>query len=296
MGWRPLAHKRRTRSSVSSPSLKKKSIQVMARRSQAACHSFFTVRRATWDCERRSTALVLTRTSRTQSRLRGTPVFANKSRPARVAIAPSFEAMRDASRPALCSSLCLTGIKYSTELQLLRPSRFDCTAVAAAHAIKDEFRFRLDTTNQRGYATARFHNAIICTLEVNSDSLPPPSPISSGPRHRCIPGKCAGAPRLRSSEENYHRYRPRNRRCHGHHVGAVLIGIRCPRLHRRSRKRNRVPGAGERPPHGVSGQSLRYSGGCWSAASSFSKVDHCRVLARQKWPGEYRTGAERVQS
>src|SRR5208283_271528 len=46
-------------------------MQEIARRSQAACHSFFTVRRATCVCALRSTALVFTRTCFTQSRFRG---------------------------------------------------------------------------------------------------------------------------------------------------------------------------------------------------------------------------------
>jgi len=108
MGWRPLAHRRRTRSSVSSPERVVRSMQVMARRSHAACHSFFTVRRATCDCARRSTALVLTRTSRTQSRFSGTPTFGSRGRPARCAIAPPGSETRCATRRI---SLCSTGIR-----------------------------------------------------------------------------------------------------------------------------------------------------------------------------------------
>src|SRR5207248_7232364 len=48
-------------------------MQVMARSSHATCHSFFTVRRVIRLCARRSTAVVFTRTSSTQSRLSGTP-------------------------------------------------------------------------------------------------------------------------------------------------------------------------------------------------------------------------------
>src|SRR6266478_1987399 len=59
-----------------------RSIQVTARRSQAACHSFFTVRRVPMVCARRSTALVFTRTAFTQSKFSDTPRFGWSSRPA----------------------------------------------------------------------------------------------------------------------------------------------------------------------------------------------------------------------
>src|SRR5262249_961649 len=58
-----------------------RSMQVIARRSHAACHSFFTVRRVTSVCARRSTALVFTRTASIQSRLRGMPRLGWSSRP-----------------------------------------------------------------------------------------------------------------------------------------------------------------------------------------------------------------------
>ena len=171
MGCRPFAHNRRTRSSVSSPERVVRSMQVTARRSQAACHSFFTVRRATWDWTRRSTALVLTRTSRTQSRLRGMPVFGNRGRPERIAIASLT--LPGAMGAALRNSLCSTAIQCFLDAncasyQVHRfsnatnscefdaaPARFDCTADTA----KDAFRFRLDTGRLRGYATARFLQA-----------------------------------------------------------------------------------------------------------------------------------------
>src|SRR3984957_5478088 len=75
-------------------------MQEIARRSHAACHSFLTVRRATCDWARRSTALVFTRTSRTQFRSRGMPAFGNSGRPPRIAIdVPSascgFEALAE---------------------------------------------------------------------------------------------------------------------------------------------------------------------------------------------------------
>src|SRR6267143_842916 len=82
MGCRPFAHKRRTRSSVSSPDNVVRSMQVMARSSHAICQSFFTVRRVTKVCARRSTALVLTRTFSIQSRFSGIPRLTVNSRPA----------------------------------------------------------------------------------------------------------------------------------------------------------------------------------------------------------------------
>src|SRR5712671_2510475 len=81
MGCRPFAHKRLTRSSVSSPDNVVRSMQVMPRSSHAICQSFFTVRRVTKVCARRSTALVLTRTFSIQSRFSGIPRFAVNSRP-----------------------------------------------------------------------------------------------------------------------------------------------------------------------------------------------------------------------
>ena len=59
----------------------------MARSSHAACHSFFTVRRATCDWARRSTALVFTRTSCTQFRSSGMPGLGRSARPFSDAIA-----------------------------------------------------------------------------------------------------------------------------------------------------------------------------------------------------------------
>ena len=90
-GWRALAQSRRTRSSVSSPESVVKSMQEIARSSHAACHSFFTVRRVTRVAARCSTALVLTRTSFTQSRLSGTPRLASSARPRKCASAVSAE-------------------------------------------------------------------------------------------------------------------------------------------------------------------------------------------------------------
>ena len=58
---------------VSSPASVVRSMQVMARSSQAACHSFFTVRRVGRVAARRSTALRFTRTASTQSRSSGMP-------------------------------------------------------------------------------------------------------------------------------------------------------------------------------------------------------------------------------
>src|SRR5713101_9585724 len=68
-----LAHRRSTLVGVSSPWRVVRSIQVMARSSHAACHSFLTVRRVGIVAARRSTALRLTRTWRTQSMSRGIP-------------------------------------------------------------------------------------------------------------------------------------------------------------------------------------------------------------------------------
>ena len=103
IGCRALAHSRRTRSSVSSPESVVKSMQVMARRSHAACHSFFTVRRATCDWARRSTALVFTRTSCNQVKSSGMPRLGNSGRPSSVASAcPALASSRNSRTPS-CS-------------------------------------------------------------------------------------------------------------------------------------------------------------------------------------------------
>src|SRR5215831_3643680 len=56
-------------------------MQVIARSSHAACHSFFTVRRVTSVCARLSTALVFTLTASIQSRFKGIPRFGCSSCP-----------------------------------------------------------------------------------------------------------------------------------------------------------------------------------------------------------------------
>src|SRR3989441_11710673 len=68
-----LAHRRSTLVGVSSPWRVVRSMQVIARKSQAACHSFLTVRRVGMVAARRSTALRLIRRARTRSRSRGVP-------------------------------------------------------------------------------------------------------------------------------------------------------------------------------------------------------------------------------
>src|SRR5205807_3850197 len=68
-----LAHSRTTLVGVSSPWSVVKSMQVMARSNQAACHSFLTVRRVGMVAARRSTALRLMCRARTRSRSRGMP-------------------------------------------------------------------------------------------------------------------------------------------------------------------------------------------------------------------------------
>src|SRR5688572_24766965 len=74
-GCRALAHRRRTLPGVSSPLSVVRSMSVTALSSQAACHSFFTVRRVGMVAARRSAALRFTRTARTRSRSSGSPAF-----------------------------------------------------------------------------------------------------------------------------------------------------------------------------------------------------------------------------
>src|SRR2546427_9403734 len=68
-----LAQSRSTLLGVSSPWSVVRSTQVTARSSQAACHSFLTVRRVGMVAARRSTALRLMRRARTRSRSRRIP-------------------------------------------------------------------------------------------------------------------------------------------------------------------------------------------------------------------------------
>src|SRR5436309_1647366 len=131
MGCLALAHRRRTRSSVSSPDNVVRSAQLTPRSSHAACHSFFTVRRATWVCARRSTALVLTRTCSIQSRFRGMPRFDSSERPPSVATEVSD---RGAIFPG-AAFFTRSSISYRCRLSSAI-SDSNCTAATAAHDTK----------------------------------------------------------------------------------------------------------------------------------------------------------------
>src|SRR5258706_5552072 len=72
-GRRALAQSRSTFPGVSSPCSVVRSMQVIARSSHAACHSFLTVRGVESVAARRSTALRLTRSARMTSRSSGMP-------------------------------------------------------------------------------------------------------------------------------------------------------------------------------------------------------------------------------
>jgi len=113
-------------------------MQVIARRSHAACHSFFTVRRATCDCARRSTALVLTRTSRTQSRFSGMPLFESRGRPERTAIAS-----------LACFSRCAMLRESLRSTGITRP----CGSIVRHTRRKMNSGFALTLGTWRGYAT-----------------------------------------------------------------------------------------------------------------------------------------------
>src|SRR5580698_3046240 len=80
-GRRAFAQRRLTRSAESSPESVVRSMQEMARSSQAACQSFLTLRRVPMVAARRSTAEVLTRTSSTQLTSSGIRWFGISSRP-----------------------------------------------------------------------------------------------------------------------------------------------------------------------------------------------------------------------
>src|ERR1700722_3638817 len=116
-GCRPFAHNRRTRSSVSSPESVVRSMQVIARSSHAACHSFFTVLRATCDAARRSTALVFTRTSLTHGRSNGIPRFESSARPLSVAIAREAPSLRSDS----CAEPSCSGNEWLYDEDMVHP-------------------------------------------------------------------------------------------------------------------------------------------------------------------------------
>src|ERR1700756_621340 len=116
MGCRAFAHNRRTRSSVSSPESVVRSMQVIARNSHAACHSFLTVRRVTSVCARRSTALLFTRTATIKSRFSGIPRWGCISRPPYCAMAVSegeIEFVGDADRRSKLESRMASGLLRS---------------------------------------------------------------------------------------------------------------------------------------------------------------------------------------
>src|SRR5580693_6045276 len=94
-------------------------MQEIARSSHAICQSFFTVRRVPSVAARRSTALVLTRTSATQSKFSGTPRFPLSGRPYNVAIAPS-----PCAAPASCAVLCAPPSVPAT-LELITPCLYE---------------------------------------------------------------------------------------------------------------------------------------------------------------------------
>src|SRR6185369_17002430 len=128
IGCFALAHKRRTRSSVSSPESVVRSMQVIARSNHAACHSFFTDRRAVWLCARRSTALVLTRTCSTQSRFSGMPRLDKSDRPPKIARGPLPSFVEEMEGTLLGRWVIPWSVPFSTAILM-------CSAKPAIHPI-----------------------------------------------------------------------------------------------------------------------------------------------------------------
>src|SRR5438445_418779 len=158
IGCRPFAHKRRTRSSVSSPDSVVKSMHVIARRSHATCQSFFTVRRVTSVCARRSTALVLTRIFSIQSKFSGMPRLGCSSRPASTANASLSPDKRRSPPPAVIFAAFPSLGSFVTDINLS-----DCSA-------KHEISW-----------SSRLSN---CTLLPSSKLNPTPPLVTDPPKRR----------------------------------------------------------------------------------------------------------------
>src|ERR1022692_4106275 len=126
MGCRAFAHSRRTRSSVSSPESVVRSMQEIARRCHAACHSFFTVRRATCVCALRSTALVFTRTCFTQSTFSGMPRFDRRGCPESIAKDACESGATLPAAPSFARSA--TPKRFLCSADIVLPCTVDCTA------------------------------------------------------------------------------------------------------------------------------------------------------------------------
>src|SRR5579872_4642103 len=108
-------------------------MQVIARNSHAACHSFFTVRRAMWVCALRSTALVFTRACFTQSKLRGMPRLDRSGRP--LSVARGEVSMVD-SPPAL-HGLTIPERFFSTDIWMFSAYPAIRRFAGASHSFSD---------------------------------------------------------------------------------------------------------------------------------------------------------------
>src|SRR6266404_7584617 len=208
IGCRPFAHKRRTRSSVSSPDNVVKSMHVIARRSHATCQSFFTVRRVTRVCARRSTALVLTRIFSIQSKFSGMPRFGCSSRPASAANALSPDKRRSpasavifAAFPSLGSFV--TDIRFSdcsakyeiswssrfSKCTLLPGSRLNPTSPLVTNPPKRRIKLRIllvspiqqiHVLRERFHALRHMHRRLTCLVHGGPD-------VSAHPREQRRP-------------------------------------------------------------------------------------------------------------
>src|SRR5256885_16594522 len=144
-GRRALAQSRSTFPGVSSPCSVVRSMQVIARSSQAACHSFFTVRRVGIVAARRSTALRLTRRPRMTSRSSGTPGLRSSVRTGRTM--PTVRSRSDVTfmMAGECESLLEKSTRDGNSRALT--ARIDGLRLSRAHALLLALRQR---RQQRG--------------------------------------------------------------------------------------------------------------------------------------------------
>src|SRR5712692_10021057 len=168
MGARALAQSRSTFPGVSSPWRVVRSMQVTARSSHAACHSFLTVRRFGNVAARRSTALRLMRIERIRSRSSGMPRLRSAAAGGRTALpsgaplSPGARGrrMRGSSRVTVMLSGECAGrwqkSKAVHSLGAVPPPASRCLVVADAHlgqvpeSVVRAFHTFLDTVPQPG--------------------------------------------------------------------------------------------------------------------------------------------------
>lgn len=178
-------------------------MQVIARRSHAACHSFFTLRRATWVCALRSTALVFTRACFTQSKLRGMPRLERSGRPFRVARGEASSM----DSPASLLTLTIPERFFSTDIWMFPAGPAIRGFIGASRSFSDG-RLRANCTAECGQKRLHYF-AGECRTEKGFGSFAPPerarrSSLHSDPRRGGRPRPPGGAKRRSSATRLAH--------------------------------------------------------------------------------------------